>query len=306
MSGIDLDSFATTLRAEDPVVRDHRVHGVRILPGVVYLDMILRAAMSAGYRPGDLTIREALFQRPVALGDDNAVRIAFRVDRPTGGVAIDVQRLDSTGAPAGAIEPVAECVVVESDSSAVPSGIDVAEFRAAARARGMAELYAQSGSRGIEHREFMRATGYFARRDDLVTATMGLGPEAAAHLPGFLLHPTFLDASTIVPFIDPHRLGVDAESAFIPIYFGDVRAWRATPEEVFGRGPRWRPGPARSRCGALRPGRIAGGALPADVQTGAGQRGHSTVADADRRGSPVTTRTATRHRRPLGSGDAVR
>lgn len=235
MSGIDLDSFATTLRAEDPVVRDHRVHGVRILPGVVYLDMILRAAMSAGYRPGDLTIREALFQRPVALGDDDAVRIAFRIDRPTGRVAIDVQRLDSTGAPAGAIEPVAECVVVESDSSVEPSGIDVAEFRAAARDRGMAELYAQSGSRGIEHREFMRATGHFARRDDLVTATMGLGPEAAAHLPGFLLHPTFLDASTIVPFIDPHRLGVDAESAFIPIYFGDVRAWRATPEEVFVR-----------------------------------------------------------------------
>ncbi|WP_063050878.1 thioester reductase domain-containing protein [Nocardia arthritidis] len=235
MSGIDLDSFATTLRAEDPVVRDHRVHGVRILPGVVYLDMILRAAMAAGYRPGDLTIREALFQRPVALGDDGAVRIAFRVDRPTGRIAIDVQRLDAAGLPAGPSEPVAECVVLLADSAVEPPGIDVAGFRASAQARGMAEMYAQSGSRGIEHRDFMRATGHFDRRDDLVTATLGLGPEAAAHLPGFLLHPTFLDASTIVPFIDPHRLGVDDDSAFIPIYFGDVRAWRATPEEVFVR-----------------------------------------------------------------------
>ncbi|NKY30652.1 thioester reductase domain-containing protein [Nocardia gamkensis] len=235
MSGIDLDSFATTLRAEDPVVRDHRVHGVRILPGVVYLDMILRAAMAAGYRPGDLTIREALFQRPVALGDDGAVRIAFRVDRPTGRIAIDVQRLDAAGLPVGPSEPVAECVVLHDDSSAEPPGIEVAGFRASARARGMAEMYAQSGSRGIEHRDFMRATGHFDRRGDLVTATLGLGPEAAAHLPGFLLHPTFLDASTIVPFIDPHRLGVDDDSAFIPIYFGDVRAWRATPGEVFVR-----------------------------------------------------------------------
>lgn len=235
MSGIDLDSFATTLRAEDPVVRDHRVHGVRILPGVVYLDMILRAAMAAGYRPGDLTIREALFQRPVALGDDGAVRIAFRVDRPTGRIAIDVQRLDAAGRPVGPSEPVAECVVLHGDSAAEPPGIDVAGFRASAQARGMSEMYAQSGSRGIEHRDFMRATGHFDRRDDLLTATLGLGPEAAAHLPGFLLHPTFLDASTIVPFIDPHRLGVDDDSAFIPIYFGDVRAWRATSEEVFVR-----------------------------------------------------------------------
>ncbi|MEU5763188.1 thioester reductase domain-containing protein [Nocardia sp. NPDC047648] len=235
MSGIDLDSFATTLRAEDPVVRDHRVHGVRILPGVVYLDMILRAAMAAGYRPGDLTIREALFQRPVALGADDAVRIAFRVDRPTGRIAIDVQRLDAAGRPVGPNEPVAECVVLPADSAAEPPGIDAAAFRASARARGMTEMYAQSGGRGIEHRDFMRATGHFDRRDDLVTATLGLGPEAAAHLPGFLLHPTFLDASTIVPFIDPHRLGVDDDSAFIPIYFGDVRAWRATPEEVFVR-----------------------------------------------------------------------
>ncbi|MEU2038944.1 thioester reductase domain-containing protein [Nocardia niwae] len=235
MSGIDLDSFATTLRAEDPVVRDHRVHGVRILPGVVYLDMILRAAMTAGYRPGDLTIREALFQRPVALAEDGAARIAFRVDRPTGRVAIDVQRLDAAGAPVGVTEPVAECVVMHVVSPDEPHGIDVTGFRASAQARGLAEMYAQSGSRGIEHRAFMRATGHFARRDDVVTAALGLGPEAAAHLPGFLLHPTFLDASTIVPFIDPHRLGVDDDSAFIPIYFGDVRAWRATPEEVFVR-----------------------------------------------------------------------
>lgn len=235
MSGIDFDSFATTLRAEDPVVRDHRVHGVRILPGVVYLDMILRAAMAAGYRPGELTIREALFQRPVALADDGAVRIAFRVDRPTGRVAIDVQSVDAAGAPVGPIDPVAECVVVRSDTFDEPPGIDVAEFREAARARGMSELYAQTGGRGIDHRDFMRATGHFARRDDVVTAMLGLGAEAAAHLPGFLLHPTFLDASTIVPFIDPHRLGVDDDSAFIPIYFGDVRAWRATPDEVFVR-----------------------------------------------------------------------
>ncbi|WP_280296217.1 thioester reductase domain-containing protein [Nocardia abscessus] len=235
MSGIELDSFATTVRAEDPVVRDHRVHGVRILPGVVYLDMILRAAMAAGYRPGDLTIREALFQRPVALDADGAVRIAFRVDRVTGRVAIDVQRLDVAGAPDGPVEPVAECVVVTTDSAGEPPGIDVASFPAASQARGLAEMYAQSGGRGIEHRDFMRATGHFSRRDDVVTATMGLGSEAAAHLPGFLLHPTFLDASTIVPFVDPHRLGVDDDSAFIPIYFGDVRAWRATPEEVYVR-----------------------------------------------------------------------
>ncbi|MGY2148811.1 thioester reductase domain-containing protein [Nocardia gipuzkoensis] len=235
MSGIELDSFATTVRAEDPVVRDHRVHRVRILPGVVYLDMILRAAMAAGYGPGDLTIREALFQRPVALGDDGAVRIAFRVDRATGRVAIDVQRLDAAGTPDGPVEPVAECVVVRSDSAGEPPGIDVTSFPASSQARGMTEMYAQSGGRGIEHRDFMRATGHFSRRDDVVTATMGLGSEATAHLPGFLLHPTFLDASTIVPFVDPHRLGVDDDSAFIPIYFGDVRAWRATPEQVYVR-----------------------------------------------------------------------
>ncbi|MGW5377005.1 thioester reductase domain-containing protein [Nocardia sp. NPDC003999] len=280
MSGIELDSFATTLRAEDPVVRDHRVHGVRILPGVVYLDMILRAAMAAGYRPGELTIREALFQRPVALADDGAVRIAFRVDRPTGRIAIDVQSLDAKGVPVGAIEPVAECVVVRSASSDQPPGIDAAELRAASRARGMAELYAQTGGRGIDHREFMRATGYFARRDDVVTATLGLGAEAAAHLPGFLLHPTFLDASTIVPFIDPQRLGVDDDSAFIPIFFGDVRAWRPTPEEVLVRA-------------AVRGGGHGGDLLEADV------------ALYDRDGAPVARYRLT-SKRVRGSADIQR
>ncbi|MFR9749865.1 SDR family NAD(P)-dependent oxidoreductase [Nocardia sp. 004] len=236
MSGIELDSFATTVRAEDPVVRDHRVHGVRILPGVVYLDMILRAAMAAGYRPADLTIREMLFHRPVALDDDGAVRIAFRVERATGRISIDMQRLDRTGTPSGPIDAIAECVVVQSypvGQSQQPE--DVPDRSMPPDARPLTDMYAQSGSRGIEHRDFMRATGHFTRHGDLVTALMGLGPEATAHLPGFLLHPTFLDASTIAAFVDPHRLGVDDDSAFIPIRFGDVHTWQPTPAEVFVR-----------------------------------------------------------------------
>ncbi|MFQ6329964.1 SDR family NAD(P)-dependent oxidoreductase [Nocardia sp. CWNU-33] len=232
MSGIELDSFATTVLADDPVVRDHRVHGVRILPGVVYLDMILRAAMAAGYAPADLVIREVFFHRPVALDSGGAVRIAFRVEASSGRVRIDVQRLDS-GEPTGPIELVAECVVARSDSVTDPEPMDLDAVRAAlVAARGLDEMYQQSGSRGIEHRDFMRAAGIFGRHEDVVTAELTLGAEGAAHLPGFLLHPTFLDASTIVPFVDPHRLGIDDDSAFIPIHFSEVRAWRPTPERV--------------------------------------------------------------------------
>ncbi|MEV0296265.1 SDR family NAD(P)-dependent oxidoreductase [Nocardia sp. NPDC050710] len=232
---IELESFATTVHADDPVVRDHRVHGVRILPGVVYLDMILRAAMAAGYTPADLVIREAFFHRPVALDSGGAVRIAFRVEASSGSVRIDVQRLDA-GVPTGPIELVAECVVARADSRVDPVPVAPGAVRAAlVAARGLDEMYRQSGSRGIEHRDFMRAAGVFGRHEDVVTAELTLGAEGAAYLPGFLLHPTFLDASTIVPFVDPHRLGIDDDSAFIPIHFSEVRAWRPTPERVFVR-----------------------------------------------------------------------
>ncbi|TQM33569.1 SDR family NAD(P)-dependent oxidoreductase [Nocardia bhagyanarayanae] len=235
MSGIELNSFATTVLADDPVVRDHRVHGVRILPGVVYLDMIMRAAMAAGHAPADLVIREAFFHRPVALDTGGAVRIAFRVEASSGRVRIDVQRLDS-GVPTGPIELIAECVVAHPDSFSDPEPAEPGALRAAlVAARGLDEMYRQSGSRGIEHRDFMRAAGIFGRHEDVVTAELTLGAEGAASLPGFLLHPTFLDASTIVPFVDPRRLGIDDDSAFIPIHFSEVRAWRPTPERVFVR-----------------------------------------------------------------------
>ncbi|WP_433684726.1 SDR family NAD(P)-dependent oxidoreductase [Nocardia sp. CA-119907] len=236
MNTIELGSFATTVRAEDPVLRDHRVHGVRILPGVVYLDAILRAAMVGGYPPVELEIREALFHRPVALDAGAASRIAFRVDAATGRIRIETQRLDASGAPHGAPVLLAEALLAQRDSTLLQDSADVAELRAAlVGARDLAQMYRQSGARGIEHREFMRATGVFAREGDLVTAELTLGAEARAHSAGFVLHPTFLDASTIVPFVDPARLGVDDESAFIPIYFGNVRVWQATPERVFVR-----------------------------------------------------------------------
>ncbi|WP_040792296.1 thioester reductase domain-containing protein [Nocardia paucivorans] len=230
--GIAMDGFATVVRADDPVVRDHRVHGVPILPGVVYLDTVLRAAVAAGYRLDELIIREVLFQRPVAPAAGTATRLMFRVDRASGRIRVEGQPLDPTGAPSGPVLYLAECVVEQSVSTTSPS-MDIGVLDSAPDVRGLEEMYAQSGGRGIEHRDFMRARGRFRRVDDTVTAELTLGPEATAYLPGFLLHPTFLDASTIVAFVDPARLGVDDDSAFVPIYFDTVRAWRPTPERVF-------------------------------------------------------------------------
>ncbi|MBF6212922.1 SDR family NAD(P)-dependent oxidoreductase [Nocardia puris] len=229
MTGLALPGFATTLYADDPVVRDHRVHGVRILPGVVHLDLILRAAAAAGYSPERVTISEALFHRPVGLAPGAAARLEFHVDTASGSVRITSRPV---GADGGAAQLVAECTVSVDDSGFSPVPFD---GTALVQPRDLEQMYAQSGARGIEHRDFMRARGEFTRDGDHVRARLWLGPEARAHLGAFVLHPTFLDASTIVPFIDPARLGIDDDSAFIPIHFRDVRVHGSTPEEVLVR-----------------------------------------------------------------------
>ncbi|MFI1913835.1 SDR family NAD(P)-dependent oxidoreductase [Nocardia sp. NPDC020380] len=228
MTGIELTSFATTLRADDPVVFDHRVHGMPILPGVVYLDILQRAALAAGHAQADIELRDILFHRPLTLPDGTA-RIIFRVDPVTGQIDIEAARQGSGGEPTDPPLRIAECVAARTDA---PEPV-LPPLVPTMGNRPLQQMYEHVRGRSIVHRGFMCATGHFDWDGDNATALLGLGPEAAARASEFLLHPTFLDAATIVPFVgcvDP-----DDDSAYIPMYLGRFRAWQPTPDEVILR-----------------------------------------------------------------------
>ena len=230
----DIGAFQTLVRRGDAVVCDHRVHGVRVLPAVAQLDVLYRAAAQHGLALQRLELRDARFQTPFYVLDDDR-RLVIRSEGRDG--AIDV-RMSARGTTADAGGDVAEeavgaCVLATVDASQPPPEADRDAYRAALAADGrtaLDELYERAGRLGAERGDFMRASGAIARHGDRLVAKVALRESAAQRCADFLLHPTLLDAALMVA---TSGLDGDLDGVYLPVSIGSLRAWNATKESLY-------------------------------------------------------------------------
>jgi thioester reductase-like protein len=236
MTSIVIPGVQTLLRFDDPVVRDHRVHGVRLLPGVVYLDGLCRIAHGSGLVPERLELRDVLFETPVALSEGYDQRIFFRSAPEGDGARVHISSLrEKDGQSLGGTgeEAIASCSVHARAPSRLAQTLDLAGLQGARRRSvPLDAIYERTERLGIQHRDFMRARGEVHRAGDRVIAELELGDSALRWKEDFFLHPTFLDTSTIIPFIDPHS-EVEAGSAYIPMFIRAFRAWGRSDDKVY-------------------------------------------------------------------------
>ena len=197
---------STTISHEDPLVRDHRVHGVRIMPGVVFLDMVLRALAPHGIDVADVELRHVLFSEPIATTErfDRRVRLRFTPLGPeTRGwqVIAESHPVVGGGEPAPAPTENFRCEVHVTPQS-LEGTLDVAALMArATRTADVDDAYVYARGAAIEHLEFMKGQGRLYFHEGSVLAALHLSAPAREYLEDFLLHPVFLDSSTLVPFL---------------------------------------------------------------------------------------------------------
>ncbi|WP_205507761.1 phosphopantetheine-binding protein, partial [Myxococcus vastator] len=229
---------STTVVHEDPLVRDHRVHGVRIMPGVVFLDLVLRALTARGLDTTALELRNILFIEPVATTERSGrrIRLCFTPQETATThwqVVATSWPVSSTGESQGAPAENFRCEVHVTHAP-LDGRLDVARLmRQAERISDVDDAYAYARGAAIEHLEFMKGQGqlYFHERE--VLGALHLSDAALEHLEDFHLHPVFLDSATLLPFLYMLQRPELALQPFIPIHIESFRAGHAPGERVF-------------------------------------------------------------------------
>ncbi|MEU9703552.1 SDR family NAD(P)-dependent oxidoreductase [Streptomyces sp. NPDC047981] len=218
------------LTHDDFIMANHVVHGVSVLPGVTFLDLVHRVLIARGLDPVRFALRDILFSEPVVTceGHERELRVTVTAAAPGRARRITVEsRWLRDGEPCAPWRENARAELVDCDEP-LPPPLDVPRLRGTlADRRDMDTLYARTRGEGIRHGGPMTCLGTLHRSGTELLATLRLDPSGAGTEGDFHLHPAKADASTLVAFGQNEEVG---EEPFVPFHIG----WFRAPHAVRG------------------------------------------------------------------------
>lgn len=231
--------FSTVIKNSNYIVRDHRVHGVRIMPGVTLLDMIYRFVQTKGIDPQQVELRRVLFREAVSTSEhyDKKIRISFKKQESGYLVIAESRKVKDGAALEDGWDENLRCeLVLEPLSGAVRRSIDIPRIiRDSHRVEDMDHAYGYVRRIDIRHLEFMKGLGKLYYGDRRILAEISLGELAAQYMSQYYMHPCYLDAATLVQgFVVLQELDFNREiQASIPMFIESFRSFEAMRDKIY-------------------------------------------------------------------------
>jgi acyl transferase domain-containing protein/acyl carrier protein len=185
--------YSSTFTGEEPVLRDHVVHGARTLPAVAYVELALAAAADSGATAvadsAGTAVTDLVWIRPMRIGDHpRDLSVALRLD-PAGAVHFEMFTLDEDD------DAALLCTGSVLPCDAPPASVDLVRLRAECSGQRLdaAEIYPAFRSAGIEYGASLRGIDHLLLGESQLLARLVL-PEAA-DADDYRLPPSLMDAA---------------------------------------------------------------------------------------------------------------
>ncbi|WP_437581595.1 SDR family NAD(P)-dependent oxidoreductase [Sorangium sp. So ce887] len=238
-NGREAKTFIQAIKNANFIVRDHLVHGVRILPGVALLDMIYRLA-GAYLSTQAIELENVLFKQPISTSEDfdQDVYVTFAPRGAKWSVSIASQKVKGGAQVEAKKADILECSLAPRASGAPGRKVDVqALVREPDRRWDLDEFYRVAREGRIEHFDFMKTLGTVYQRGQEELMEIRLSALAEKYRGNFHAHPALLDASTLAgsSFLlsgDLHG-GAGQGTPFIPFLIQRFCIHRPLPQTVY-------------------------------------------------------------------------
>jgi len=179
-----------------PMIRDHQVHGVHLLPGLAYIDLIYQWFSEQGHRLDDLVIRNLSILRPLTVGHEADVQVLLRQE-PMGHQA---WRLTVLGVTPQA-EPEVRYMTVEVHASPRPEFNETLNERELASSSTgqipLEAIYADARGRALVHERTMRGHGLVYLGVDACVVRCRLNEPTTSTSLEPIMSPALLDACAV-------------------------------------------------------------------------------------------------------------
>ncbi|HAT1863951.1 TPA: beta-ketoacyl synthase N-terminal-like domain-containing protein [Legionella pneumophila] len=176
-----MKQFKHKINSDNPLVRDHRIDGCYVLPGVTYLDMCARCLGQETFSLSHIRYPNALIV-PV----DALVEVYLDYDESQSTISIyhwqDQEKIIHFSAHYHSTPLRAAPVFIDPDSDS--------------QSVSMQTIYLSASKAGIQHGPFMQVTGNTSVDNSKIMMQIRLGQQGSSYLNRFYLHPALLDGAT--------------------------------------------------------------------------------------------------------------
>lgn len=182
------------ISCDNPIITDHKIHGVKTLPGVVLIDIVCRTLRKL-YSTEWFEFNNVVFKRPVVAAQENHQYVVVAIVKHDMQYDITVTSYDKDNPEV--IRENMSCQVLLVDKHKATKVLDVDSFIAQSESViDLADVYALAHSNGIEHDAFMKTSGkvYLTEQQELMEISLSTAAEVFRDK--FYIHPAFLDSAT--------------------------------------------------------------------------------------------------------------
>ncbi|WP_405668158.1 SDR family NAD(P)-dependent oxidoreductase [Streptomyces sp. NBC_01166] len=187
--------YRSAFSGDEPLLRDHLVHGVRTLPGAAYLELALAAAAAVSGRPvadsAGVALTDVVWIRPLRVATSpRDLQVVL------GSGSADTVPFEMSVADEGA-EAAVLCTGSVGPCTTAPATVDLAGLRAACDGGRLeaAEIYHAFRSAGLSYGETFRGIDHLLLGESQVLARLVLPAAAFSDAAGCCLPPSLLDAA---------------------------------------------------------------------------------------------------------------
>ncbi|MEX1830136.1 SDR family NAD(P)-dependent oxidoreductase, partial [Luteibacter sp. CQ10] len=236
-SDLDGQRYAATFSGREFFLRDHRVHGTPVFPGVAYLEMALAALRDGGGRPPSPAmawrLNHVAWVRPLAVHD---APVTLRLDLTR--LSDEDVGFDLYGNSAQGDRCIHARGSARWTNDESPAAVDLRTLEASLDARiDAAEAYRRLASAGLDYGPALRALAWAATGVDesgvpCVLARLELPAEAHEGAAAWHLHPSLLDGAlhaSVALWSDAGTAG----QAWVPYALEGLSIYREPGESVF-------------------------------------------------------------------------
>ncbi len=225
-------TFTLDMNNDHYVLRDHRVHGVSIVPGVTYLDLILRCSKVLFGKTFEIS--RIIFIEPLATDQTYNRRVEVRFKKGTHAISeamVRSRRVDHNGNVYGKWDKHVQCRLNNMPTETRET-FNIEAFKTnCERQLNMADVYKSARTVDIVHGEFMETLGmvYQKGREELMQ--LHLSDLSTSYLDRFYLSPAFLDGATFSGS-SFHAISKNQVS-YIPFSIEQFRAYNTLPSTIY-------------------------------------------------------------------------